>query len=263
MPTISARSNGTTGSVLNTPCMNGTLARDGLSRGGMVARDHLHPNAGLLAFPDRRKYLLARWIDEPEQAEQGGPMLDIVKAEIALALHVLDRDGKHAPALPRHGVGLLAPEVPVERLVPEKPALPAAHGEQPPWRSFDESEAVPVLMAVMQGRHELMLSIEGNFVGSRQLLAEKGGVMTGLDSQAHQRAFHGIAVHSPCAVGHAEVGVVAQDGGSCRFDQRRVSGGLDRPSVKVRTPLRDDSRRRRHRTALPWSARCGPSFRRG
>ena len=62
------------------------LARNSFRRGGMVAGDHLHADARLLAFADRGKRLIAGRIDQPEQAEQRCPVLNIGEAEIALLL---------------------------------------------------------------------------------------------------------------------------------------------------------------------------------
>ena len=90
----------------------------------------------------------------------------------------------------------------------------------------------------MQRGHELVLGVERDLIGPRQLLAKQRGVVSGLDAEAHERALHRIALHHPRARARGEFGVVAQDGGSGRFDQRRVTTWLDRHAVELELAFR-------------------------
>ena len=84
--------------------------------------------------------------------------------------HRLDGKREHALALARHRLGARPPERFIKSLVAGWAALAAAHREDALRRALDIGEGA-VFMAVMQRRHELMLGIEGNFVGAGKLLA--------------------------------------------------------------------------------------------
>jgi hypothetical protein len=202
-------------------------ARDRPRRRRMVAGDHLHVDAGRAAMLDRGESFLARRIDQPEQAEHGGAVLDIGEVEVAPALrHLLDRHGQDAHALACDGFGARPPEIRIQGSVAVGLTLPAAHGEHALRRALDIGEG-PAVMAVMQRGHELVLRIEGNFVGARELLGEAGGIVSRLDAEAHQGALHGIAHDEPDAVGLPELGVVTEKGRARGVLKRRLVGRLD------------------------------------
>ena len=69
--------------------------------------------------------------------------------------------------------------------------------------------------------------IEGNFVDSRQLLAQGVVVVSSLDPEADQGSFHGIAMNRPGPALVTKLCVIAENCSPCRFRQNWKGRGLD------------------------------------
>ena len=69
----------------------------------MVARDHLDPDAGVGAGPDRLDRLLPGWIDQPQQPQQGQAAGDVAELQmLAIRRYVEGGHRQHPLPLPRH-----------------------------------------------------------------------------------------------------------------------------------------------------------------
>jgi HEAT repeat protein len=85
----------------------------------------------------------------------------------------------------------------------------------------------------MQRRHELVLRVEGDFICSRKLLAQKCSVVARLDAETEQRALHRVAVDDPSTVDVAKLRIVTEDGRLGRFEQSRLLARVDRPTART------------------------------
>ncbi len=205
----------------------------------MIAGDHLHADTGRAAFLDRRENFLAGWIEKAHQADESRAARDIRDAQILLSLgEALHSESQHALAVPGDGLGFLAPGLDVQWRTLVRAKLPVAHVQDLLRRAFDEGEAGPVFVAMMQRRHEAMLGIEGNLIGSWRLLAQERRVETGLHAETDQRALHGIAVDRPVAICFAQFSIVTQDGRARGLRQRVTAAGIDGCAIRSESALR-------------------------
>jgi hypothetical protein len=73
------------------------LACDGACGDGVVARDHLHPDGGRLAFGNSHNRFLPRRIDQTDHPEKDQVLFDILKGEIVGAVrHLLHGERQDA-----------------------------------------------------------------------------------------------------------------------------------------------------------------------
>ena len=92
------------------------LGGDGAGGRGVVAGDHLHRDAGRAALGDGRDRLLARRVDEAEQANELEALLHVGERQIARgARQRLRGEGQDALAIGRERVGQSAPMSAVHR----------------------------------------------------------------------------------------------------------------------------------------------------
>ena len=101
------------------------LAGDRGRGGGVVAGDHLHGDAGGAAFGDRRDRLVARRVDEADDAEEHETVIEIGEREPCLAgrgmLHARSRARARLPTRPARSAR------------PSKPGPRAARRPPPAW----------------------------------------------------------------------------------------------------------------------------------
>ena len=84
------------------------LPCDGPRRAAVVARDHLHPDSGRLAFGHGRDGLLAGRVNEAKEAQQGEPGLDVREAKL-VPVRLLEGHCQDALPLRGHPVDSLVP----------------------------------------------------------------------------------------------------------------------------------------------------------
>ncbi len=76
------------------------LSRNGFGGRGMIARDHLDGDAGCLALRDGCHSLVARRIDETDNAEENEPVLDVAhRKPCRIVRRGLHRKAEHALSL--------------------------------------------------------------------------------------------------------------------------------------------------------------------
>src|SRR5690606_41026757 len=90
---------------------------DRRGRGGMVAGDHLDRDAGRAAIGDGADGLLARWIDEADDAGERQPAHVFEREALRHMRQLAEREAEHALAVGAGGVDGLAPEGGLERFV--------------------------------------------------------------------------------------------------------------------------------------------------
>ena len=142
-------------------------AGDGARGRGMIAGDHLHPDAGGMAFGDRVDRLGPRRVDQADQPDQGEPALQIGGVQDRVVLrHRARCDGDHALAVggelldhPRASAPASSGSVP-----PSARALVGAERQHRLGRALDVDAGV-ALVVVVQHRHVAMRGIEGDRVG--------------------------------------------------------------------------------------------------
>ena len=195
------------------------LAGD-LARGAhMVAGDHQHPHPRRATGGDGFRRFGARRVDEADQAQQRGAVLQRTRVE-RIARAVVAGEGQHPAALGGQRPGLALPCACVEGAAALQPV---AHGDHPLGRALDEDGPVRV-----QRGHEAAARVERRRVHARAGGAGLGGVQPRLHRQRHQRALHRVAFGAPALRPLAQRGVVAQ---KPRLDQRRARravGAVDR-----------------------------------
>jgi hypothetical protein len=147
------------------------LGADGQRRGGVVAGDHLDPDAGAHAALDGGPGFLAWRIDHAEQAEQGEAACHVLEGKLALA--GIDRHvGYRQYPLPvcRQFPDARFPQGMVKRMIAAVMALRHAHFQHAFRRTFQVNKGVSGVI-VMQRGHETMLRLKRNDIQTRQLLA--------------------------------------------------------------------------------------------
>ncbi len=211
------------------------LDADGAGGAGVVAGDHLDPDAGTVTRGDGLDGLRSRRVDDADQAEENHAAVEVVDVQmLATVVHGAGSGGEHAQAFLAEPVDLVLPVGAVERL---RCAVGAqffgAAVEQAVGRALQQDTA-QAGRGVGQRRHEFVDRLEGN----GRMPGVPVGRESGLVRQCAQRAFGRFAGHSPLAAVLGDVGVVG-DGDD--FDQRvqvRVPGQFDQLPVERDLALR-------------------------
>ncbi|MCY1505420.1 hypothetical protein D9M68_396360 [compost metagenome] len=198
------------------------LRTDGAGGLGVVAGDHLHPDAGLLALLDGGDGLGARRVDQADQGEQGEALGDVGEVQLRSGrLRTPGGQGQQAQAA-RGGVGGHAPPVVgIERGVAVVHELPRAHLQDAFRGALDQYPRLARAVPVAAG-HETVLGLEGNAVQPRPGFIAGFRRQAGLGAEHQQRALGGVAFDAPLAVVLAQQRVVAQHAGA----DRQLQGGL-------------------------------------
>jgi hypothetical protein len=193
------------------------LARNGLCRDGMVAGDHLDPDAGRVAVADGADRRLAWRIDHADQAEQrqvgdGG----IVERCVARALSAGQQQDAHS--LPGQRVcGLLD----IARLewsdLTLLLQLTAAKRQQLFYCAF-QVKLLPAIRPVRRG-HVLAAGIERELVMAWQQGPERLFVQAAFAGDDQQGRFSWVAGDFPVRAAAIQVGIVAQGAGNEHFPQ--------------------------------------------
>ena len=180
------------------------------SRAGVIARDHLHPNAGVVAACDGFHGLPSWRIGEPEHPQQRQPRGDIVEAQFAmLGGRRLACQREHPLAAAADLVDPAPPEAGCERLIAVGATLPVAHLEDLFGCTLGVEEAMAGAV-VVQRRHEKIFGLERDDVGARISVALDVPIESGLDADDDQRALGRVAVDPPFIAASAEDRVAAQ-----------------------------------------------------
>src|SRR5690606_33379063 len=100
-------------------CRNPKLSGNGAGGAGMIAGDHFHSDAGVVAFLDGADRLGPRWVDEAEDAEQNEPVLGIRVIDIAhVRRGLFQGNGQQPLTLSSQAVQAFMPTNNVYRLLP-------------------------------------------------------------------------------------------------------------------------------------------------
>ena len=123
---------------------DGELGADGPRGLGMVAGDHLHADAGTVAFVHRDDGFLARRVDDADQRQQGVTGFDIGEGQLVVRRRAALAGQRQQAAL-GHSVGRHAPPVvAVDRLVAGVPGgLP--HFQDALGRALTKIQGAPSL----------------------------------------------------------------------------------------------------------------------
>jgi hypothetical protein len=190
----------------------------------VVAGDHLHPDARLLAFGHRLDGLLPGRVDDAAQGHHDeAVLLHVGERQPAPARLDLLRCQREQP-LPARG-DLLHPPLPalrIDRPVTFRGALPVAHRQHPLRCPLEVQQAVSVLVVMVQGDHELVGGLEGDHVVAGIELADLLRIESALERRDDQRALGGISLQHPFAVAVMDLGVVAQQDAPQGLGEHRV-----------------------------------------
>ncbi len=174
------------------------LSGDCSRRRLMVAGDHLHPNTGFAAHPDRRASLGPRRILDPDQSLQtkfGEMRIEgVVRLERVGAGMAREATASTRSPLLGHGFELAIETGSggrIERGVTGRVRQHRAPPDQHLAGALDEQADLPVF--AVEGRHVFLRGIERNLGYARQLAADPIDIDTGLRRQRHERPLGRIA----------------------------------------------------------------------
>jgi len=194
------------------------LPGDGLGGDGVVAGDHLDPDAGRVAVADGGDGCAARRIDHADQADQRqvGPYR---VGERGIGGDVAPGEEQYAHALSGIGAGGLFDGVAIER---HRIAIRRQLGDAQGQQAFEGTLDVKHVAAVgaMGGRHVLPAGVEGQHVVPREQGGQRTLVQPALACRHQQRRLGRVAGDLPAAAFVAQRGVVAQGAGDQAFAHR-------------------------------------------
>jgi hypothetical protein len=211
----------------------------------VVAGDHLHGDARVLAGPHRGHRLRAWGVDHADQAEEAQPPGDVVDQQLVSgAIPGPFREAEHPHAGGGHPVHLGMEG----RMIDPVGAIPAA--VQHHLRgALDDDAPLPVRLLV-QGGHELVLGLEGDGVEAPMAAALRLHLHPRLLRRHHQGRLGRVAGDAPMAAAPVQGGVAAQGGVE---QQSRTSPGA---SAGIRLASAESALRRvAHTLDLAGAAR--------
>ena len=201
------------------------LLRDAARGERVIAGDHLHLDAGLLALAHRDDGLGARRIDHALQAEKGEPLAHMIVVQVRSWSCATSRRAKASTRRPRAAICSTAAWTArgVER---REFAVVAERVRAALQQALDgallENDARLAVAATVQRGHELVLGLEGNHVQPRMRARACRRGQARLFRGDDERGFRRVALDlEPVAVAH-ELRIVVEQAGEQRLAQGRV-----------------------------------------
>ena len=198
------------------------LHGDGPGGDEMIARNHLHGDAGALAFAHGGDRGGTRGIHHCLQPEEGEASADMGVFEFGvICLHLPAGEGQHAQSTRGHRFGGAMHRVPVER----DPLAAFAEGVGAAFeQAFERADFVDHAAAarVVQRGAEHMLRLKRNHIHLRRLAVHFKVEHAALLGGDEQRGFGRFAPRLDPAVLAHELGIVAENPGTEALGERRM-----------------------------------------
>ena len=213
------------------------LSGDGARGDEVVARDHLHRDAGALALTHGRNGGGARRIHHRLQAEEGETGGDVGMFELGvMRLYLTAGQRQHAESTHAHRFGGAMHGVPVER---DECVVLAERVGAAFEQAFERADFVDdaAFVRLVQGGAEHVLGLEGNRIQHRGLTVRVGVNHSALFSGNEQRSFGGITLHLEPSVFAHELRLVAEHAGEQTFGERAMLGHLDDVAIETKLAL--------------------------
>ena len=176
------------------------LAGDGQRRDGVVAGDHLDPDAGRMAVADGSRRCLARRVDHADDADQG-QCFNAFRGQpkILPKIEIFARQQQHAHALLGIGLRCFFDDAEVDgRRDTLCTQLIDAQRQQSFERAFDVDDVIAI--TAMGRGHELPAGVKGQDIDTREARSQRMFIQFSLAGGYDQRRFGGVTGDLPLTV---------------------------------------------------------------